>query len=81
LAEAPGARHQAFRIGRAGYATQFHFEANQNVVADWTRRFSGPIEAMAPGWIAQHETNAKNFGPASDAAGLALARAFVAQIA
>lgn len=27
LAESPTARHQAFRIGRATYGTQFHFEA------------------------------------------------------
>lgn len=80
LATGTGAAHQAFRVGRAGYATQFHFEANQNVVAEWTRRFPTLIEAMAPGWIAQHAAHAATHGAAADAAGLALARAFVAQI-
>ncbi len=80
LAQSAGAPHQAFRVGRAGYATQFHFEANQNVVSEWTRRFPAQIEAMAPGWIADHKAHAAASGPAADATGLALARAFVALI-
>lgn len=80
LAQSMGAPHQAFRVGRAGYATQFHFEANRKVVTDWTKRFPTQIEAMSPGWIAGYQTHASNHGPAADAAGLALARAFVAQI-
>lgn len=80
LAQSKAVQNQAFRVGRAGYATQFHFEANQNVVADWLRRFPTQIDAMSPGWIAQHDACAANNGAAADAAGLALARAFVAQI-
>ncbi len=80
LAQSPLVKHQAFRMGRAGYATQFHFEANQNIVAEWTRRFPAPIEALAPGWIAQHSSHARASAAQADAAGLALARAFVAQI-
>jgi GMP synthase-like glutamine amidotransferase len=81
LAQSPGAAHQAFRMGRAGYGTQFHFEAHQNVVTEWTRQFPGQIEAMAPGWIADHHArHARKAGAQADTAGLALARAFVAQI-
>lgn len=80
LARNPAAQNQAFRIGRAGYATQFHFEANRNVVAEWTKRFPALIEAMAHGWIAEHERHAATSGAAADVAGLALARAFVGQI-
>lgn len=80
LAQSTGAKQQAFRMGRAGYATQFHFEANSNVVAEWTQRFPGPIETMAPGWLAQYARHAAASGANSDTAGLALARAFVTQI-
>lgn len=80
LAQSSSAEHQAFRVGRAGYATQFHFEANRNVVAAWSQRFPETIEAMSPGWQSRHLALADRFGPKADAAGLTLARAFVAQI-
>jgi GMP synthase-like glutamine amidotransferase len=86
----PGAVHlaagaavpmQAFRAGRASWGMQFHFEANRAVVADWTRRYPAQAEAMAPGWAARHASEAAAHGAAADAAGLALARAWVAQVA
>ncbi|WP_028914099.1 type 1 glutamine amidotransferase [Pseudorhodobacter ferrugineus] len=80
LASSASVQNQAFRVGRAGYATQFHFEANQQVVASWINRFPSQIESMASDWIAQHEKHAALSGAAADAAGLAIARAFVAQI-
>lgn len=80
LATSAGAAHQAFRIGRASYGTQFHFEANRAVVADWSRTFPDLIEQMSPGWQAGHPGLAGILGPRADAAGLALARAFVAVI-
>lgn len=80
LGQSAAVQNQAFRVGRAGYATQFHFEANQNVVADWTKRFPSQIESMAPHWLARHKSYAAQSGAAADAAGLAIARAFVAQI-
>lgn len=85
----PGATHlatsaqtsmQAFRIGRAVYGTQFHFEAGTDLVADWTRDFAEEIDATVPDWFARHPQEARRHGPAADAAGLALARAWVAQI-
>lgn len=80
LARSQGAEVQGFRFGRAGLATQFHFEANRAVVADWTRTFPQLTEAMQPGWLEAHPMEAGTRGLAADAHGLALARAFVAQI-
>jgi len=80
LATGDGATHQAFRIGRASYGTQFHFEANRAVVADWSQTFPELVERMSPGWQAAHPGLAGTLGVQADAAGLALARAFVAVI-
>jgi GMP synthase (glutamine-hydrolysing) len=80
LAQSATARHQAFRIGRATYGTQFHFEASRAVVADWLRRFPELIKAISPSWSARHPTLAKTQGVAADAHGLSLARAWVALI-
>ena len=43
LATSAAAAQQGFRIGRATYATQFHFEANRAVVRDWLHSFSAEI--------------------------------------
>ena len=80
LAQTKTAPNQAFRIGRATYATQFHFEANRAVVADWAREFPDIIEGRQSGWLADHPALAQTRGLASDAAGLAIARAWVALI-
>jgi GMP synthase (glutamine-hydrolysing) len=80
LASSKGAAQQAFRIGRATYGTQFHFEANRAVVADWTREFPDLTEKMQPGWLADHSAHAQSHGVASDKAGLAIARAWVGLI-
>lgn len=77
LAHSATARHQAFRIGRATYGTQFHFEASRPVVADWLRRFPDQVDRLAPGWAASHDTLATTLGTKADAHGLALARAWV----
>lgn len=77
LARGEGAAVQAFRVGRA-WGMQFHFEASRPVVADWARRFPDLIEAERPGFLAAHAGHPQ--GPAADAAGLALARAWVAQV-
>ena len=80
LAQTKTAPHQAFRIGRATYGMQFHFEANRAVVADWTREFPGIVEARQKGWAHDHPALAKTLGVSSDAAGLKIARAWVALI-
>ncbi|MBX9469669.1 MAG: type 1 glutamine amidotransferase [Rhizobium sp.] len=80
LAENDAARHQAFRMGRAAYGFQFHFEANRDVVRNWMTHFPDLIERKEPGWLARHPELETTEGPLSDEAGLALARAWVRQI-
>lgn len=80
LATSPKATVQAFRMGRAGYATQFHFEANRAVAADWAREFAEAFEAARPGWVADFQTHAARDAAAADAHGLAIARAWVGLI-
>lgn len=80
LATNPSAPIQAYKIGRAGYATQFHFEASRAVVADWARRFPDVIEAHSPGMTATLASDAAHHGLVADAHGLAIARAWVALI-
>ncbi len=84
----PGAVHlatsamtpmQAFRIGRAAYGIQFHFEAGTELVASWTRDFAAEIADYAPDWFDRHPAEAARHGRAADATGLALARAWIAQ--
>lgn len=77
LAGSPVAAQQAFRIGRATYGMQFHFEASRAVVADWNRTFPDLVERISPGWHDTHARTAPVLGRAADAAGLAIARAWV----
>ncbi len=77
LATSQTARHQAFRIGRATYGTQFHFEASRGVVADWLSRFPDLVDEMSPAWAARHAQLAASVGQQADIHGLALARAWV----
>lgn len=80
LAQTKTAPQQAFRIGRATYAMQFHFEANRAVVADWAREFPDIIEDRQSGWLSDHADLADKQGRVADAAGLAIARAWVALV-
>lgn len=80
LAQSPVAAVQAFRLFRATYGFQFHFEANRAVVADWTRTFPDLTEQASPGWRDDHPRHAQTLGVRADAHGLDLARAWVAQI-
>lgn len=76
LAQNGAVANQGFRIGRAAYATQFHFEANRAVVEAWNRDFPDAVEARHPGWLSAFEGIAADRAPAADAAGLAIARAW-----
>jgi GMP synthase (glutamine-hydrolysing) len=68
---------QAFRIGRATYGTQFHFEASRAVVADWLESFPDGIARMDASFATRHADLAQSRGAAADAHGLALARAWL----
>lgn len=81
LATNGAAENQAFRIGRATYGTQFHFEASRTVVDGWVETFPQLIETLQPGWLEKRAALADENGPSADATGLAIARAWVATIA
>lgn len=80
LAQSSAVTNQCFRIGRASYGTQFHFEANRRVVENWNRDFAATVEKMQPGWLADYPQHAATDGVVADAAGLAIARAWVGTV-
>lgn len=80
LAANAAAENQAFRVGNRSWGMQFHFEVSRAVAAAWNRRFPKEVEARHPGWLAEFDRLAARHAPASDAAGLAIARAWVAQL-
>ena len=81
LAVSAVAQNQCFRINRATYGMQFHFEASRAVVADWNRHFPEAVERNLPGWLdTHHPERAPVQGAQADAAGLAIARAWVGLI-
>ena len=80
LATSPVAPAQAFRIGRASYAAQFHFEASRAVVADWNRGFAHVFRATDPDWDNIYPQALATHGAAADATGLQLARNWVGLI-
>lgn len=69
--------NQCFRIGRAAYGMQFHFEASLDVVETWLAEFPDAAERMAPGWLARYPEIAARHAAAADRAGHAIARAFL----
>ena len=71
---------QAFRIGRAVYGIQFHFEADRGLVERWNEDFADVIADHAPDWPERHPRDAERHGEKADATGLALARAWVGLI-
>ncbi len=73
-------RNQAFRIGRATYGTQFHFEANAAVVDRWRSEFKESIERNEPGWLEKYPELVAKHAAAAETAGLAIARAWVKTI-
>ena len=74
------ALNQAFRIGRAVYGFQFHFEADRPLVRDWSASFATVIADRHPDWVERLDDEMARSGPDADAAGLAIARAWVATI-
>jgi GMP synthase-like glutamine amidotransferase len=80
LAGNDAAHNQAFRIGRAGYGFQFHFEADRRLVEEWSAAFADHLADRQPGWDARRAAEARAHGPQADAAGLAIARAWIATI-
>ena len=80
LAGSAVAENQAFRLGRAVYGFQFHFEADTPMVRDWSTAFASVIAERHPDWNERLDDEMARNGPGADAAGLAIARAWVATI-
>ena len=80
LAQTKTAPHQCFRIGRAGYGMQFHFEASRAVVADWTRTFPDLMNSLDRDWTSLQSARATSQGADADRHGLAIAQAWVGLI-
>ncbi len=80
LATNSAAANQAFRIGRAVYGFQFHFEADSPMVREWSAIWAAQIAQKQPGWAARLDGEIALSGATADAAGLAMARAWVATI-
>jgi len=85
----PGAAHlassamtpvQAFRIGRAVYGIQFHFEADRRLVAEWSADFADVIAEFDASWPIRMPQEAEREGPEAERVGLAIARAWVGLI-
>jgi GMP synthase (glutamine-hydrolysing) len=72
--------NQAFRIGRAGYGMQFHFEANRGVVENWNREFESHLRANHMDFLESYPERAATIGPVADDIGLTIARAWVSLI-
>jgi GMP synthase (glutamine-hydrolysing) len=80
LVSGTAVRNQCFRIGRAAYGVQFHFEASADVVEAWTVEFRDVIERKSPGWLERYPEMAARHAPGADRASDAIARAFVRTI-
>ena len=80
LATSAATEQQAFRVGRATYGIQFHFEADRPLVDRWSADFASVIATYAPDWEKRRPQDAARLGPRSDAAGAAIARAWVGLI-
>lgn len=77
LASSAATEFQAFRLKRAVYGLQFHFEADRPLVAAWSAEFAEVIATYAPDWQVRLPAEAARHGPRADATGAAIARAWV----
>ena len=80
LASSDSTEQQAFRIGRATYGIQFHFEANRALVERWSADFAPVIATYAPDWERRRPIESAAKGARADAVGGAIARAWVGLI-
>lgn len=80
LAGSSAVHNQAFRIRRAAYGVQFHFEADRALVEQWSREFSDWLAESQPDWPERHPVEAGRYGPQADATGLTIARNWVRTI-
>jgi GMP synthase-like glutamine amidotransferase len=80
LATSGIASNQAFRIGRATYGVQFHFEADLPLLRDWNVAFADFIAAHQPDWPSRFEGEASRHAEAADHVGISIARGWASLI-
>lgn len=68
---------QAFRMGRATYAVQFHFETGLEDARAWSEVFSEDIRDHTPDWEQRFEAEADRHAARADAIGTAISRAWL----
>jgi GMP synthase-like glutamine amidotransferase len=81
LAGSLAVHNQAFRVGRAAYGFQFHFEADRPMVEHWSGVFADWLAEKQPDWNLRRPHDAARFADEADAAGLVIARNWVRTIA
>ena len=72
--------NQAFRVHRAAYGIQFHFEADRPLVTKWNERFADVIDKKDPDWAQRFPSEAAKHGPVADDVGRRIAKAWVGLI-
>lgn len=77
LAQSDAAENQAFRVGRAAYGIQFHFEADRPLVRHWSETLAEHLKETQPGWSERRAQEEETLGAQADAAGATLARAWI----
>jgi GMP synthase-like glutamine amidotransferase len=77
LAENEAAANQAFRIGRATYGVQFHFEADRALVRRWTADFADYLARHRPDWTERQADEEAKHGAAAERIGARIARAWL----
>jgi GMP synthase (glutamine-hydrolysing) len=68
---------QAFRIGRATYGLQFHFETGLQEVRTWSETFAEDIASHTPDWNARLEAEVARHAETAEKAGSAISRAWL----
>lgn len=77
LARNDDTENQAFRLGRATYGFQFHFEADRKLVRQWCDVLADEIAGHTPDWALRHEAESARHGTIADAVGLDIARNWI----
>lgn len=80
LASSAQTANQAFRIGRAVYGIQFHFEADTSLVSAWSAEYTDMLSRDAPDWHRQLPDLVRTVGQTADDVGRRIARAWVNRI-
>jgi len=80
LAKSAQTVNQGFRIGRAVYGIQFHFEADRDLVRSWCEAGHDDIAEHTPDWALRHARDSITHGVAAERVGRALGEAWIRQI-